>query len=190
IRPPEDLATLGVQGSNTATDAKLATGDADVDHPVVVDRCAGNGVAIPPLREGGLPHYLASLGIQSHDIGIELTEKHHTLAQRYAAVHPAAADGINLLIDARPVLPEELTGLGVHRKGVIVARDHVHDAVLDERCGLVRVLATEPRAFEADHPGALEVLDVGSIDLLQRRIALIGQVTAVRHPVLAYRAAE
>src|SRR5262249_47893870 len=188
IRPPEDLTTLGVQGSDTATDAKLATGDANIDRPIVVDRRAGNSVAILPLLDGGLPHHLASLGIQGYDIGVELAEKHHPLTQRHATVYPAAADGTDLLIDARPVLPEELTGLGIHRKGVVVARDHVHDAILDERRGLVRVLAAVRGSFESDHPGALEVLDVGGIDLLQRRIALIGQVTAIRHPVLAYRA--
>src|SRR4029453_3151582 len=41
IRPPEDLSTLGVQSSNAATDAKLTTGDADIEHPVVVT----NGVS-------------------------------------------------------------------------------------------------------------------------------------------------
>src|SRR5215813_15538102 len=141
IRPPEDLTTLGVQGSDTATDAKLATGDANIDRPIVVDRRAGNSVAILPLLDRGLPHHFTSLGIQGHDVGVELAEKHHPLAQRDAAVDPAAADGADLLIDARPVLPEELPGLGVDRKGVIIARDHVHDAVLDERRALVRVLA-------------------------------------------------
>src|SRR4029450_6587326 len=98
IRPPENLATLGVQGRDTAAHTILATGDADIDHPVVVDRRAGNGIAILPLLDRGLPHHLAVLAIKSHDIGVELAEKHHALAQRYAAVDPAAADGINLLI--------------------------------------------------------------------------------------------
>src|SRR5262245_44882753 len=137
IRPPEDLATLGVQGSNAATDAKLTTGDADIEHPVVVDRCAGNGVAILPLLDRGLPHHRTSLGIQGHDIGIELAEKHHSLTQRYATVDPAAADGRDLLVNARPVLPEDLTGLSVHRKGVIVARNQVDVAMLDDRRDLM-----------------------------------------------------
>ena len=82
------------------------------------------------------------------------------------------------------------TGLGIEREDVVVAGADVHDAVFDERRRLVRIFAAEPGAFEAGHPGSLELLDVGGVDLLQRRIALVGHVAAVGDPVLADRALQ
>jgi hypothetical protein len=42
-----------------------------------------------------------------------------------------------------------------------------------------------PEAPEAGHPGSLELLHVRGVDLLQRGVPLIGQVTAVGDPILA-----
>src|SRR5262249_40107134 len=43
-------------------------------------------------------------------------------------------------------------------------------------------------AFETGHPAPFELLDIGGVDLLQRRVTLIGHVAAVGHPVLPDRA--
>ena len=48
----------------------------------------------------------------------------------------------------------------------------------------------EPRALEAGHPGSFQLLDIGGVDLLQRRITLIGQITPSGDPILADRALQ
>ena len=85
------------------------------------------------------------------------------------------------------MLPQDLAALGIEREDIIVAGNHIHDAVFDEWSRLERIFATKPGSFEAGHPGSLELLDVTGVDLLQRRIALVGHVAAVGNPVLACR---
>src|SRR5262249_59794089 len=93
-------------------------------------------------------------------IRVELGDKQHTLAHRQTAVEPAAADRRNRLADLRPVLPQDLTGLGIEREDVVVPGADIHDAVFDQRRRLVRIFAAEPGAFEAGHPGSLLLLDL------------------------------
>src|ERR1700746_1034950 len=69
-----------------------------------------------------------------------------------------------------------------------MAGTDIHDPVFDERRRLERIFAAKPGAFEAGHPGSFELLDGRRVDLLQRRIALIGHVATVGNPVFADRA--
>src|SRR5207249_5567073 len=190
VPPPHDLATLGVQSGEATAHAELSTGDTAIDDAVVVERRAGDGVAVLPLLDRSLPHHLAGLHVQGHDVGIELAEEELALAHGQAAIHPAAAHGRDLLVDAGPVFPDDLPGLGVEREDIVVPRDDVHDAVLHEWRGFERVLPTGPGALEAGHPRALELLDVRRVDLLERGVALVGEVAAVGDPVLADRAPQ
>src|SRR5438876_9634800 len=190
VPAPLDLAGLGVQRGDAPTHAEFASRDAGVHEAVVVERCGREGIAVLPLLDGRLPLHLASLHVQRDDVRVELTEVEQPLAHGETAVDPAAAHGGDLLVDPGPVLPEDLARFGVQREDVAVARDHVHDPVLDEGRGLERVLAADARALQARHPGALELLDVRGVDLSQRRIPLVGEVAAVRDPVLARRAPE
>ena len=108
VPAPQDLAGLGVERGQAAAHAELAAGDAAVDDAVVVERGAGDAVAVLPLLDRRLPHHLAGLHVEGDDIGVELAEEHHALAHGEAAIDPAAAHGRDLLVDARPVLPEDL----------------------------------------------------------------------------------
>ena len=62
------------------------------------------------------------------------------------------------------------------------ARD-VDDAVLDERLALTRVLRGHRDAVQVGAPDALELRDVGGVDLVERRVALVGDRATVRRPV-------
>src|SRR2546425_4604328 len=190
VPAPLDLAGPGVQRGDAPTHAELAARDAAVHEAVVVERRAGDGVAVLPLLDGRPPRHLAGLHVQRDDVRVELTEVEQPLAHGETAVDPPATHGGDLLVDAGPVLPQDLARLGVQREDVVVARDHVHDSVLDEGRGLERVLAADARALQARHPGALELLDVRGVDLGQGRIPLVGEVAAVGDPVLAHRAPE
>src|SRR6267143_1809771 len=190
VPAPLDLAALGVQCGDAPTHAEFAARDAAVHETVVVERRAGDGVAVLPLLDRRLPGHLAGLHVERDDVRVELTEVEQPLAHGESTVDPPAAYGGDLLVDAGPVLPEDLARLGVQREDIVVARDHVHDPVLDEGRGLERVLAADAGALQARHPGALELLDVAGVDLGQRRVALVGEVAAVGDPVLAHRAPE
>ena len=187
---PHDLAGLGIERGQPAADAKLAARDPAVDHAVIVERRAGDAVAVLPLFDRRLPGDLAGLHVQRDDVGVELAEVDLSFSHRKTAIDPAAADRRDGLIDAGPVFPDHLAGLGVEREHVIVAGDDIHDAVLHERRRLEGIFAAEARALQARHPRALELPDIGGVDLLQRGIAIIGEIAAVRHPVLADRASK
>jgi hypothetical protein len=79
------------------------------------------------------PHLLAGLNVERDDIGVQLTEEQHPLAHPQSTVEPAAAYRRDLLADAGPVFPKDLAGLGIEREDIVVAGNHVHDAVFDER---------------------------------------------------------
>src|SRR5262249_15717192 len=160
-------------------------GDAAVDDAVVVEWRAGDRVTMFIVLNRGLPDHLARLHVQSHDGGVELPEKQQPLTHRQTAVDPATAEGA-LPSETGPVLPKNFPRLGIERKDIVIACNDVHDAIPDQRRCLERVFGTEPGTFETGHPGPFELLDVGGVDLLQRRIALIGQVAAICHPVLTY----
>ena len=81
--------------------------DATVDDAVVVERRAGDAVAVLPVLDRRLPHLLAGLHVERHDVGVELAEEDHSFAHRQPAIEPAAADGGDLLVDAGPALPNE-----------------------------------------------------------------------------------
>jgi len=188
VRPPKYLAGLRVQRGQPTAYAKFAAGHAAVDNAVVVEWRGGHAVAVLPVLDRRLPHLLAGLHVEGDHVGIELTQKQHALAHRQAAIEPAAADGGDLLVDAGPALPFELTGLRVQREHVVVAGDDIHKPILHQRRRFRGVLAAHPGALQAGHPRALELFHIVGVDLLQRRVALIGEAATVGHPVLAGRA--
>ena len=157
IPPPQDLAGLGVERGQAAAHAVFAAGDPAVDDAVIIQRRAGDAVAVLPDLDRRLPHLLAGLDVERHDIGVELAEEQHSLAHRQAAIVPAAADAGELLVDTRPALPQDLACLGVQREYIVIAGDDVHDAVLDEWRRFERILAADPGALQAGHPGSLEL---------------------------------
>src|SRR5262249_12494052 len=122
IRPPQDSTGLGIQGRQAPAHAKFPAGDAAVDDAVEVEWCAGDGVAVLPFLNRALPHHLARLHVQGDDIGVKLAKEHQPFAHRQTTIDPAAADSRDLLVDAGPVLPEDLTGLGTQREDIIIAR--------------------------------------------------------------------
>ena len=163
---PQNGAGLRVQGGEATPHTILASSDAAINNTVVVEGSAGDGVAVLPLLDGGLPRHLTRLHVQRHDVGVELTEKEQSLAHCQTTIHPAAAEGRDLLVDIGPVFPENRAGLGIEGEDIVVARDDVHDAVLDQRRCLQGVLGTEPGAFETGHPSSFELRDIGGVNLI------------------------
>jgi hypothetical protein len=187
VPTPQDVAGFGIESRQPASYAEFPSGVAAVDDPLIIKRRARYAVPVVPILDRRFPHLLAGLDVESNEIGVELAEEQHSFTHSQAAVEPATAYRRDLLVDSRPALPKHFPRLCVEREHVVIAGDHVHDPVLDERRRLARVFPAGPGALEAGHPGSLELLDVVGVNLLQRRIALVGQVSPVRHPVLADR---
>ena len=77
-------------------------------------------------------------------------------------------------------LPDDLARRGVEGGEVAFTRREVHDALVDERRALELGAG---RAVDRLRPGELEVLHVGRVDLVQRRLVLVPEVAAGRQPV-------
>ncbi len=186
---PQLLAARRIERGELAAHAAISARDAGVDHAVVVERRAHDGVAVLPSADGRLPREIAGLGVERHEGAVELAEKHLAVGDRDAAVGPAAAHRGDVLVDARAMLPDERAGLGIERVDVVVAGREIHDAVLHDRRALHRIFGADARA-EIDHPGGLEGLDVVAVDLGERGIARVAPVAADGEPLLAGRLAE
>jgi len=179
---PHHLAVRGIIGADKATDAVLTTGDAH-DDPVFVDhRRGGQAVADLGIRHLDVPHLLAGLLVERDEMGVKRTENDGVAIDGDAAIVGAAAEDVlaKLVLE----VPEFLAGARVGGEDVIEGRRDVHDAVLDDRCGLE---GTHNAGLE--HPFDAQPADVLGVDLLARPEALLAEIAAVAQPVLALRAA-
>ena len=94
------------------------------------------------------------------------------------------ADQVHRLWDIAVPFPELATGLRVEGEDVVVASGDVHDAVDYDWIGFEAVLRAQTR-MQPRHPHASELGDVGRVDLIERRIALVVERATVRDPVFA-----
>jgi hypothetical protein len=181
---PIEITGFRVVGAEAAADPELAAGDAGVDAAVVVERRRGDRLAVLPFADLGLPFDFAGRLIEGDEAAVELAEEDHPLAQRHPAIGPAAADGVDLFGQFRFVDPELFTGLDVDGENVVSAGDHVHHAFVDDRLRLGRVLGGLAGAVEVGHPDAFQLVDVLTVDFVQRRVASVGEGATVGQPVL------
>src|SRR5712671_6641186 len=98
---PQLLARLGVERGELAARGAVAPRYAGIDRAFVIGRRGGDGVAVLPFADGRLPEELAGLGVQRNESAIKLAEEDLALAERDAAIVPAAADGGDVLVQAR-----------------------------------------------------------------------------------------
>src|SRR5262249_59239116 len=96
---PQLLAGLGIERGELAARGRVAARNAGVDHAVVVGRRRGDGVTVLPASDRGLPELLASCRIERDERAVELAQEHLALAERGAAIVPAAAHRVDALID-------------------------------------------------------------------------------------------
>ena len=118
---PEFLAGISVEGSEFAARAHVAAGDAGVNHTFIVKRRGGDGVAVLPFADAGLPQQFAGLGFEGDESAVEIAQEDFSVAYGDAAIVPAAANGGDVLIDAGAMLPDERAGFCVESENVVVA---------------------------------------------------------------------
>src|SRR5205085_1821253 len=117
VEGPEQLAVLGVVGLDEAADAVFAAVRADQDFALDGGRRHRLAVAELGIRDVGLPHLVAALGVERDQLGVERREIDLVFEDRDAAIVRAAAIGRD-----RPervlVVPQLLAGLGIERVDV------------------------------------------------------------------------
>ena len=190
VEGPFELAGLRVERLDAAARAEIAAREARDDFAVVVERRAGDAEA--DLRILGLdrPDDSARALIERDELRVELADEDLAVAEPKPARRPAAAGTRDVRIDVRLVFPEHVAGVDVDRERIVVAGDDVHDAFVDDRLRLIRAARPHAGAAERCAPHAAQVRDVVAVDLGQRRVALIGEVAAVREPTRARQRCE
>src|SRR2546425_7232532 len=131
--------------------------------------------------------YLSCLRVQGHDYIVQPAVEDLPVSEGHAEVVPAAADRDlsewrHLAWDReRFVGPDLLARCRVQRENVIVSVGDVHPAVHDNG----RDLEVRQRVEDAgvEDPGHLELIDVGSIDLIDVLESCVGEVIAVMAPI-------
>ena len=133
-----------------------------------------------PIRGLVLPDDLASLLVERDDLGVELADKDLAVAECNAAAGLADRTA-GPRIDMGPVVPEDLAGLDIHRKGIVGAVHDIDDALIFEDLSLAGI----PEVLAGAHmtgPDRLELGDIVLVDLGERRIALIFDRAAIGDP--------
>src|SRR5581483_3205723 len=97
---PQLLAGFCIQRSELAARAAVAAGDAGIDRAFVIKRRRGDGVALLPAADRGLPEELAGFGVERDQRAVELADEDLAFADGNAAIVPAAAHRIDVLRDA------------------------------------------------------------------------------------------
>jgi hypothetical protein len=190
VEGPDESAVVGVVRLDAAARAAVGAREARDHEAVVVDgRRCDREIVLPAL---GLnrPDRLAGAAIERHEAAVELAHEDFVLADCDAAVVPPAAHRRDAGIEVGLVLPEDLARVERQREDVVRSRAHVRDAVMDDRLRFSRVLRREARAIEACAPDAFELRHVAAVDAIERRIALVVEVAAVRGPACRRRRDE
>src|SRR5271154_2830731 len=82
-----------------------------------------------------VPHNISSLGIESDHMGVERPEKNFVTENRKPAIHPPATR-TNIARQRMLVHPDRAPGARVERKGAVVLRGGVENAVHHQRRSL------------------------------------------------------
>ncbi len=187
---PDMLAGVGVIGVDMAADAEVAAAEAGNDHAVVIKRRAGDRIALGRVLGLDFPQHLAGLLVERDELGVELADEDLAVAHAGAATGPAAARPRLGGVDIRLVAPQHLAGIDADREDVVLAGLDVDDAVIGEDLSLIAVARVLARSVERGPPDRLQIGDVGTGDLVERRIALVIDIAAIGVPAVGRRGSQ
>src|SRR3954447_22774076 len=188
VGAPHALAGFALERVNVAAHPELPAGAPDDDH-VLDDQWSDRGaLAGPHIAVGLVPDLFAALGIERDDVGGQGGDEDLALRHGDAAVDVAAAQR-HVERGGGPVLPQEVSVLGVEGPDPAVPARDVYDAVDDARRGLERVgrlARVQPYGPGLEDPGGSELLNGLLVDLVQRAVALAVVGAVVGQPVLRF----
>src|SRR5262245_25229366 len=178
IGAPQRLAGLRIEALEIAAYAVFGARDAGDHHAVRDQRCDRHRVAVLGVLGFGAPDLLAGLLVERDHIGVERGAVELAVEQRTATIDDAAADDpcrLRRIFDHG--LPDFLAGQGIDRDGFLMIGNEDH-TVLDQGLGL-----HAPVVAHAVRPRGHQPLDVLTIDLCQRAIAVLRLAHAVAQHV-------
>src|SRR5207248_4240417 len=173
---PQLLAVIGVVGHNVAAHAVFAARTADENLAVHNERHQCQVLTLLVILYLLVPCHLAALGVERHDVIISGGEVELVLPKPYTAARRVQLREV--LGDLPLVAPDLVSCLRVEGDDLVLRRCHKHDAVVDERRGLV-AFADAGRK----RPNWHQILDVGGVDLVKWAVALAVIGSAIEHPV-------
>src|SRR5512146_531056 len=88
VEGPAQLAGLRVVGLDAPARPHIASGKPRDDHAVVIERGAGDDVAGLGIFGLDRPAHLAGLLIEGHQLGIQLADEHHAVAESKSTSDP------------------------------------------------------------------------------------------------------
>src|SRR5262245_4136137 len=180
---PAGLAGLGVEGLHEAADAELSTRYAHHDLPFGDQWGQRHVVAGLPVLDLLLPRHLPGFGVEGHEnavVGGQID---------LVAVKGDPAAGVvqhaETLGHLPLVSPQQLAAASLRRDDLIVGRGDEHDAVVDEKRGLMTGIDA---GGQRPHRGQL--LHVLRVDLIERTVRPALIVAASHQPVACFRLGE
>ncbi len=186
VERPDELAVPRVVRLHASAHAELGAGEARDHEAVVVQRRRRDRESVLPALGLHAPDDLACLLIEGDELAVELAREHLAVADRDAAIGPAAASRRDRGVEVRLVRPEKLAAVDVDREHVVRARRNVERAAEEDRLRFAGILRAESRAVQVNSPDTLQTLHRIAIDLGQRRVAAIEPVAAIRGPVTSW----
>src|SRR5580704_17660912 len=124
----------GVVRVNEAANAVFAAGYAHDDEIFNGERRERDAVAFAIVKRGGIPNYIAGLGVESDNMRVECAEENFVTENGEAAIDATAA-GTNVGRKSALVLPDRPARSGVESEGAIVLAGGVENSVDNERRG-------------------------------------------------------
>src|SRR5262252_2048500 len=180
---PQLLAVIGVIGDDIAAYPIFTARAADDDFAVHDEGHQGQVLSLLVILDLLVPGHLAGLGVERHEMVVGSGEvelilpKPDTTARRVQ---------LREIFGQLPlVTPDLLAGLRVDGDHLVLWRRYEHDAVVDDRRGLVAFVDAGRKG-----PRRLQILDVGRVDLVERAVALAVISAPVEHPVAGFGVGE
>src|SRR5690606_32741594 len=108
VESPDEPAGLRIEGLHAAPGAQVTAAEAGDDHAVVVQRRADDAVSLRGVFGLHAPDRLAGALVQRDQLRIETSDEHHAVAERHAAIDPAAAGAHAAGLQLRLVAPQDV----------------------------------------------------------------------------------
>ena len=180
---PQLFAVVGVVRYYVTAYAVFAARATNKDLAVNDQRHQGHVLTLLVVLDLLVPCHLSGLGIERHQMIVGRGEVELVLPEA-----DAAAGWVQLCEVFRQlplVTPDLVAGLRIEGNDLVHRRRHEHDAVVDDRRGLVAFIDAGRK-----RPRRLQILGVGGVDLVERAVALPVIGPAVEHPVAGFRIGE
>ena len=183
VGAPHFLAGLDVVGRDPAARVEVIAARHPGHHPPLDDlRPARVVLARLPVTDRLVPRHLAGARVERQQVGVVRADDQLVLVERPVAGR--AGQPCAVLDPGPAVLPQAGAIANVERLDVVARLHQEHDAVMDERRGLLDAFGHGPR------PGEAQASHVGGVDLVEGAVTPVVVAAAPHEPVARRRVDE